>query len=392
MSGKVGNWAIGLLTIDDRTLGSSFGTEEDSGQGSPRTRIGVVRIQRDFGRESNAGFLVTSDRAGSRSNEVYSADGRYKLNANWILTGQLMRSETVNGDDGTNQSGSAYFGEVRHSGKHFSYYTQYRDRSPEFRSDLGYIPRVDIRQAKNLAAYRWRPEAGALVSFGPSIYALVNCDRTGRLQDWSVEMPLTFKFEGPSSVELSRQESYEFYGGHGFRKNGTSIDLATERWKWFGVSGSFRTGKDIDYYPGSGLRPFTAGSQDASAALTFRPGSRARFEESYVYSRLAGRATIFDNHIIRSKVNYQFTRSLSVRAILDYNAVLPNERLVDLERQKRINLDFLATYMPHPGTAVYIGYGDRYENVLPPWFQRVGIPGFSTGRQVFVKVSYLIRL
>jgi hypothetical protein len=233
LSAKVGNWAIGLLTIDDRTLGSSFGTEEDSGQGSPRTRIGVVRIQRDFGRESNAGFLVTSDRAGSRSNEVYSADGRYKLNAHWILTGQLMRSETVNGDDGTNQSGSAYFGEVRHSGKHFSYYTQYRDRSPEFRSDLGYIPRVDIRQ---------------------------------------------------------------------------------------------------------------------------------------------------------------FTRSLSVRAILDYNAVLPNERLVDLERQKRINLDFLATYMPHPGTAVYIGYGDRYENVLPPWFQRVGIPGFSTGRQVFVKVSYLIRL
>jgi hypothetical protein len=119
-----------------------------------------------------------------------------------------------------------------------------------------------------------------------------------------------------------------------------------------GVSGTYRAGVDLTYYPAAGLAPFAAGSQDATASVRFRPGSRARFEESYVLSRLAGPATVFVDHLIRSKVNYQLTRSLSFRAILDYNAVLPNERLVALEREKGINFDFLTTYMPHPGTAI----------------------------------------
>jgi hypothetical protein len=391
LTGKIGNWALGLLAMDDRAPGLAPGAEEAPGA-SGRARIGVVRIQRDFGHESNAGFLVTSDRVGQSYNSVYSADGRYKVNANWILTGQVMRSTTRDGESGAQQTGAAYFAEVRHAGRHFSYYSQYRDRSPEFNAALGYIPRVDLRRVKNYAAYQWRPEAGFLVSYGPSMYATLDWDYSGRLQGWSVETPLTFNFKGPSSVGLSREESYEWYAGRGFRKYGNSFSAATERWKWLGVSGSFRNGTDINYYPGPALLPSTARSQDATLMATFRPGPRVRLEESYVYSRLAGRVTIFDNHIVRSKLNYQFTRSLSARVILDYNAVLPNEQLVNLERAKRVNVDFLATYMPHPGTAVYFGYGDRYENLLPPDWQRTRVPGYSTGRQVFVKFSYFIRL
>jgi hypothetical protein len=303
-----------------------------------------------------------------------------------------MRSETSNVAGQPAGNGSAYFGEIRHKGKHFTYFTDYRDLGPQFHAELGYIPRVDIRQVRNFAGYQWWPEEGPLVSFGPAVNTFIDWDHTGRLQDWSVETPFTFNFKGPSSLSVSREEAYEYFGVRGFRKNGSSVDFSTQRWKWMGASGNFRIGKDINYFPGSNLAPFSASSQDATAALTFRPGARVRFEESYVFSRLAGVATIFDNHIFRSKVNYQFTRSLSFRAILDYNAVLPNEQLVSLERQKRVVLDFLGTYMPHPGTAVYFGYGDRYENLLPPFFQRVRVPGYSVGRQVFVKVSYLIRL
>ena len=34
-----------------------------------------------------------------------------------------------------------------------------------------------------------------------------------------------------------------------------------------------------------------------------------------------------------------------------------------LERTKRFGLDFLFTYLLHPGTAVYVGYTDIYENL-----------------------------
>jgi hypothetical protein len=95
-------------------------------------------------------------------------------------------------------------------------------------------------------------------------------------------------------------------------------------------------------------------------------------------------------------VNYQFTRELSLRAILDYSGVLPNPSLIDLERDKRLTADILLTYLVNPWTAFYVGYTDQYANIAAP-----GSPGFppsppvgpttATGRQVFVKLSYLVR-
>jgi len=105
---------------------------------------------------------------------------------------------------------------------------------------------------------------------------------------------------------------------------------------------------------------------------------------------------IFNNHILRSKINYQFNRALSLRAIFDYNAVLPNERLVALGRDKRFTADFLMTYLVNPGTALHVGYTDGYQNLAiaptdPPSLFRTGAPFNSTGRQFFVKMSYLLR-
>jgi hypothetical protein len=119
-------------------------------------------------------------------------------------------------------------------------------------------------------------------------------------------------------------------------------------------------------------------------------------DQTYIYSRLSQpSASIFDNHIVRSKVNYQFTRALSVRGIVDYNGILPNQSLVALERRKHLTADVLLTYLVHPGTALYVGYTDGYDNLqrdpLDNTYRPGGSPTVSTGRQVFVKTSYLFR-
>ena len=95
-------------------------------------------------------------------------------------------------------------------------------------------------------------------------------------------------------------------------------------------------------------------------------------------------------------MNYQFTRELSARVIVDYEAVLPDTALVSLEPERGLNFDLLATYQVNPWTAVYVGYTDAYQNLLvsplarPP-IVRGGAAITSVGRQVFVKVSYLLR-
>jgi outer membrane receptor for ferrienterochelin and colicin len=139
--------------------------------------------------------------------------------------------------------------------------------------------------------------------------------------------------------------------------------------------------------------------------LTFRPVSRLKLDEIYYFTCLTTRAdsfaatrptTVFVNHLVRSRLNYQFTRELSLRMILDYNGVLENPSLINLERQKRITGDVLLTYLIHPGTALYVGYTDRLENLglfpgVPPTVGRIGFPSTTTGRQFFAKVSYLFR-
>jgi hypothetical protein len=117
------------------------------------------------------------------------------------------------------------------------------------------------------------------------------------------------------------------------------------------------------------------------------------------YSRLAAPAhsghsgTIFGNHIIRSRVNYQFTRELSVRGIVDY-AVLSNPDLVALDRTKHLTADVLITYLLKPGTALYIGVTDGFDNVAldgSTALRPTRNPTTSTGRQFFVKTSDLFR-
>jgi hypothetical protein len=70
---------------------------------------------------------------------------------------------------------------------------------------------------------------------------------------------------------------------------------------------------------------------------------------------------------------------------------------VNLERTKRLTADVLVTFLLNPGTALYLGFTDRYENLFiantdPRTLARTGMPDTSTGRQFFVKLSYLWRL
>jgi hypothetical protein len=56
----------------------------------------------------------------------------------------------------------------------------------------------------------------------------------------------------------------------------------------------------------------------------------------------------------------------------------------------------LFTYLVNPWTAVYVGYSDGYENrPTAPMYERpvprADLPMTSVGRQVFVKLSYLLR-
>ena len=138
----------------------------------------------------------------------------------------------------------------------------------------------------------------------------------------------------------------------------------------------------------------------ANLAVTLRPSTSERNENAYLLERLLDRfsgASVFNNHILRSRWDWQFNRRLSLRFILQYETVLSNEDLTSLKSSKNLNGDFLLTYLVNPWTALYVGYNDNRRN-LELLEQEMGLMGrgsrgfLNDSRQFFVKFSYLLNL
>jgi uncharacterized protein DUF5916 len=393
MTGKVGGWAVGALAMDDRAPGHNL--EPGDPNSGDRALNGVMRARKEFG-DSSVGGLVTVRDFGSSSNRVASADTRLELNPQWFIQGQAAAAETE-GFDGVHLGDGAFNANLTRNSRIFSYTADYTDIGRDFRTELGFVPRTDIRQATQFASYRWRPKTGLFTAFGPNSFLQGTWDHTGQLQDWTVRYPFEFDFRAQSGIFIRRQESMERFSGIEFREYENLINGNTSYFRWMDVGFFTASGTRPNYYPPPGTVPFLANFRDAQVSLTFRPASRLLLDETYIYSHLGTRTepkrTIFDNHIVRSRVNYQFTRELSLRAILDYNAVLSDPSLVDLDRTKHLTADILLTYLVHPGTALYIGYTDGYESVdlTSSGVVPINSPTTSTGRQFFVKTSYLFR-
>jgi hypothetical protein len=430
MTGKVGNWTLGALVIDDRQPGRGF----TSGPYNTRAVDEVLRVTREFGKQSYIGGFFSSRDFADTSNRVASLNARLKFSKNWVVDLQAVHTWTRQDlSAGQNclsfapssnpavgsQQGNALWADASYTGRHLAFSTNYSDFSPNFCTELGFVNRIDIRQNNAFAGYFWRPDKSKLVDFGPILSETVDWNHADILQDWQAAVGFQVDLRKQTTFSINRGEAYELFDNIGFRKHSTSVLATTQPYSWITFSARYTQGIGENFFPAPGLLPFLANSRRVNFGLTLRPSSRFRFDETLIYYRLGTRAgwttppftpgqSVFNNYLNRGKLNYQFTKELSLRLILDYNATLANTSLLDLQTNlgsydggpiapsKRFTTDFLLTYLLHPGTAFYLGYNNGYNDLLlhpgPPSFvTAIGAPNNSNTRLFFVKVSYLLR-
>src|SRR5712664_4262275 len=91
MTGKVGDWTLGALVIDDRQpgQGQTSGSEYDT-----RAVDGVVRIAREFGKQSYIGAFASTRDFADTSNRIVSLDARLKLSPHWVTDLQATHTWT----------------------------------------------------------------------------------------------------------------------------------------------------------------------------------------------------------------------------------------------------------------------------------------------------------
>jgi len=392
LSGKTGRWAVAALAINDRAASSDSAT-------GPDAWIGAVRVQRELGKESTVGFLVTDRefRTSAKADRMFSADGRWRAGDHWSVAAQVMRSETDR-TDRTHGSGWGVLGDVSYDSRSFDYAGKYQDLAPTFDAPLGFVSRIGYRRTEHTVEYTFRPKNRPVVKYGPHLKVNVYWDRqTGRLLDREITGEFRVEFRANTNVEMARVEAFELFDGVPFHPYTTAAKFSTSWLRWLGVEASYLWGTAVNHDPAASLLPTLERAREAEGGLTIRPTPRLRFEQALTYGELrtSGGFRLVRERQLRSKLDYQFSPRLSLRAIVDWGASDADTTRVEADAQERDwGADVLVTYLVHPGTALYVGYTDSFENlvVLPGGLVRKsGDRTMSTARQLFVKVNYLWR-
>ena len=428
LTGKKGPWSVGTLFADDQSPGESV-AHNDPLYGR-QAYFGIVRVSREIDkRGSNVGLIYTDreldtvpntsctdDPCITRTNRVGGLDAHFKFNKNWQLDGQIVGSETRL-NDGTHSTGTGVQLFLERSSRNLEVNSLYRDNTADFQTRTGFFQRPDIRWFSNFAQRRFYVEGKHLLFHGPSLYTRNVWDHNGLRIEYFTNVNYRWVFNNRNNFGIYGNYGHERLRPVDYSQLSNNIDIPHDQVGFFGNSQYFNwmtlsveanVGRDTNYDPQTGLPagelpPVPGKSRFAQVSATFRPVRGLTVDNTFFYYSLRDINTnenFFNNYIARSKWNYQFTRAFSLRLIGQYNSTLSNPAFTSLQAAKNFNADVLFTYMIHPGTAIYVGYNSDLANynrslVDDPYnnteLARTPRTYLNDGRQVFVKVSYLLR-
>jgi hypothetical protein len=431
LTGKLGHTNIGLLAIDDREPG------ETVGPGDPlykkRAYITVGRVSQDLGKGSSISALYTGYEFGQGWNRIGGVDSIVRFNDKWTAVGQWVESSTKGDLDNLGYSaGPTWNLSVNRSGHSFNLQSNFQDFSTGFETQLGFIQTSNIRAGQTYLNYNWYPKSKKLLTYGVETNQNIAYDHQGdRVYHYSsfdafVVLPrniVMYPYGGqnsdtvgpPSYSLLTEYKNFtENYGGFGARG---------APWAQLNFNISATRGGNVNYNPVACPPPSSSSQtctpipvnypslmnqEKAKVYVTLQPIRQLTADNTYLLDRdhsVADGALVYEVQTFRTKVNYQFTKAMSARIIVEYDSTLANPAETSLKRTKQIGTEALFTWLPHPGTAVYIGYNNDLQNLDRLLCK--GFPGgvcdtdntvaprstnfLNDGKQIFVKASYLFR-
>jgi hypothetical protein len=427
-TGKIGHTNIGLFATDDRAPG------EMVAPGDPlynkHATFAVGRIFRDIGKGSGFGAMYTDEEFGQGWNRIGGVDFTEVFKKNWTLQGQWVESSTKTDIDNTTppfySAGPASDIKLHRSGRSFSMDTNLMDYSTGFQSQVGFIPTTNIRNGMTHMSYKWFPKHNVIQNYGLETSQNVAYDHQGdRVFHYSsfdifLSLPrntVIAPIGGQNSDTLGPQNGTLLTHNVNFTENFGGITARSAPSPQFNFNITAMRSGNVNYNPvtctatppiAPNCLPSLMNQENAQVLFTLQPGRQLTVDNTYLLDRdheVAGGALVYESQVFRTKINYQFTQAMSARAIVEYDSTLANPAETSLLRTKEVGTEALLTWLPHPGTAIYIGYNNDLQNLDRSLCNR--LPGgacdpnnttaprapqfLNDGRQIFIKASYLFR-
>ncbi len=393
LTGKNGKHTWGVFSArDDQTNLMVPGPERSSGgifDFSNTSSVGRYRY--DFGSNSTIGGMLTDRRGDGYSNLVISADSVYRISDADLVKASFARSRTEYNDEialslGLGQgeiTDEAVTLEYNHGVRGWWVNANYQDFGDDYRSDLGFRPRVGYRSLWAGGAKVWWGEEGKpwyRKAWGASV------ERT-EFQDGSHlgEMVSTWaNAQGP----LESQLAGSFEAGNRVY-NGVEFDIReAEAGAFVQATGDLAFSLDISAGDWIDFRHTRAAERlFLRPSVRYTAGRHLYIHFSHIFSRLnVDGGTLFQIQAPELRLIHQFNTRAFLRLILQYTEIERDPSLyfdaVDAKTEDLFT-QFLFTYKINPQTALYLGYSDNQ-------FADDTFDMTRTDRTFFMKLGYAL--
>ncbi|HEX6058279.1 MAG TPA: DUF5916 domain-containing protein [Gemmatimonadaceae bacterium] len=416
ITGKQGKYTIGALWARDATPAYFHYDGYESGDvvagiGRAAT-VGVARVRRDVLDDSYVGLTALGRDAGDARSTVLGADVLLRAGAlsfsaeggasddraplrfveDTILIGGTPVVDRRADDvlDGRRRTGSYYRASLTRQGRSLSWVVSSTGATEEFRNQLGEFERVGVQahsagveltQYVNNGWLRWIEET--IEGRATTVYG-------GKLLDYVV---------GPE-VEVALQRQTSFSVGPHFEQ----VTIADEPLEMVGamLQGESAAWKHVElgaflYIGGREIVDFddprVGRGYVGNVGVTFRPTARTTVEgdaERSIHYEAWGEALVADAKILRLRGTYQFTRALGLRLLVEHSDQFDSKNDATERRDVELGSSVLLSYELAPASFLYLGWNDASREFDRPVVTRER--RMRTGSQLFLKVSYLLRM
>ena len=412
LTGRIDKHSYGVFSTNDTetnillpgNLGSQLVTLAEE------SHSGALRYRYDFSEDLTIGTITTFRTAESYHNYVLGVDARYRLSDSNAIKAQILNSDTLY-DDGefsniltlqpeyieNNFSDKAFKINFNHNSEYWLLDLEHQNIGADFRADLGYIPKTDIKTNQALIKRNFYSEHG---SYWQEAGISGQWKIAHNLNNELIERELTTNF----TIDGPLQSVFEIALIHGERvglrydDNSTAIDGNTtffneDQLTLFTsaylnnrtyISLDFTVGDKIDY-SNDRLGNLIEVTGNINIFLT----DHLEFDFYQTYSKLDAKEdnieqNVYTANISELRVSYQFdVRSYLKLSLVYDNIEYPNTNSdLDSEQIKALSTQLIYSYKLNPQTVFFLGYSDNsyQENDLTKLTQ--------TERTFFTKISY----
>jgi hypothetical protein len=358
VTGRVGAYAVGAMNL----------TTDEGG----RANYTAVRVKRNVFAQSSIGAIVLNRDGGRTSwNRTAGVDAGFVLGPHLMMTGMFAKtfSPGVSGRD------MAGVGDLIWRTDRFNYGLTYIDIAERFNAEMGFIPRVDMRNTRAKAA--WTPRPGwkgvRQLTFGGAVDYFEN--HGGRVDSRTQLGEFVLTRQDNASLRAAVARDYDFLPAP-FPLAGTSLPVGGYDWTTASLSYTSNQSKRVYGNAGVDVGGYYGGDkQTYRASVNFIVGKTLLVEPNYTRNHitLPGRP-LYVTNTLSTRVSHSLSPDVFLKGFFQYN-----------DERRTATFNFLFWYVYRPGSDLYVVYDNGWETDVPgPRQVRV------RNRSLAVKVTYWV--